>query len=198
MQARLASPPPQWLPANIGMYRGLLGWIEQSDKIALFNEFDGELCGGNCVIRSRTFKELGGFNTLLGRSSTNLMGGEDGEFHRRLKAGGKKGIYDPEMIIYHYIPSERMTVGYHVRWAFWSGASNGLRIKKSIDAREQTAYLIGIPRYWLAKGAKGVLSFMAQTISFNLTKNPKGIIGALDAAYLCGLIFGRHLMKCQK
>lgn len=184
--------PPVWLPAHIGQYQGILGWIEQSETIISFDNFDGELCGGNCIIRRDSINEVGGFDTRLGRSSKNLMGGEDGELHRRLKDFKKYGIYDPNLIIYHHISQERMTFRYHLRWAFWSGASNGIRIKNNKDTKEDVPHLFGIPRYWFSKAMVGIVQFSQQLISFDVRKHPKGICGAMDFAYFLGFFYGRH------
>src|SRR5690606_6602458 len=113
--------PPLWLPAHQHVYRGLLGWIELSAEPIDYDAFEGELCGGNMIVRRDKFLGLGGFAGSLGRGAANLMGGEDGELHRRLKRSGARGLYVPCLSILHKVPSSRMTIGYHRRWAYWSG-----------------------------------------------------------------------------
>lgn len=185
--------PPAWLPANVGAYRGILGWIELAEKCISYDDFDGELCGGNCVIKRSIFTAISGFNNSLGRSAKNLMGGEDGEFHRRLKAHKYFGLYDPNLVIYHQIPKSRMTFRYHFRWAFWSGVSNGIRLKTNPLTAEPVPKLWGVPRYWYQKALQGVSRFLFNTLSLTLFKNPNGICGALDALYLLGLFYGKNL-----
>lgn len=182
--------PPDWLPALSNSYRGLLGWIEQSDKTESFHTFQGELCGGNCAIRRSTLIELGLFNVKLGRSSKNLMGGEDGDLHRKLKAAGKSGFYDPSMKIYHWIPSSRMTFKYHLTWSYWSGVSNRIRILTDPSQRENVPHLLGIPRYWIKRGFQGLGVFLFELFSFRLTSSSKCLIGAMDFIYLTGLVTG--------
>lgn len=187
--------PPAWLPAHIGKYKGILGWIEQADQCIPFNNFDGELCGGNCAIRRSIFAQVGCFNVNLGRSAKNLMGGEDGEFHRRLKSHKKYGIYDPDLIIYHQIPKTRMTFTYHLRWAFWSGVSNGIRLRIAPLTAERVPHLIGVPRYWGKKAVVGIRDFVTSVISLDTLKSPKGICGAMDVSYLAGLLYGRYFIR---
>jgi GT2 family glycosyltransferase len=101
------STPPDWLPVHVGAYRAVLGWIEQTNRAQPFTEFGGSICGGNCVVRRSALQEIGGFTTRIGRSKGNLMGGEDDELHHNLVTRGFYGIYDPALIIYHFIPNSR-------------------------------------------------------------------------------------------
>lgn len=185
------SPPPLWLPALSHQYRGLLGWIEQSNKIESFDSFDGELCGGNCLIRKSALVRAGLFNENLGRRDKNLMGGEDGALHRRLKELQMRGMYDPKMIIYHKVPTSRMTYSYHLRWSFWSGVSNYIRVRDDPTQAEPVPFAFEIPRYWIRKGLQGLANSSLLFLTFRMRNNPRFVIGLLDFAYLCGLLSAR-------
>ena len=188
------APPPSWLPAHINQYKGILGWIEQAPKKMSYDEFDGTLCGGNCAMRRQVFDAVGGFNVHLGRSAQNLMGGEDGEFHLRLRAKGLRGLYDPALIVYHQIPAARMTFRYHLRWAYWSGVSNGIRIRTRGMDGQPVAMLGGIPRYWYRKAIDGCATALFATMTRSFWRAPRGLCGAMDFSYLLGLLYGRHVM----
>ena len=187
--------PPPWLPAHIGQYQGLLGWIEQSKNRINFDDFRGELCGGNCAIRRSALPQGEAFNTALGRKGKDLAGGEDGEFHRRLKINKKCGFYDPSLIIYHRIPKTRMTYKYHLRWAFWSGISNGRRILSNPESKEETSHVFGIPRYWYKRAMSGVFSSLFQLIRFNFYKSPQGICAIMNTLYFCGFFYSTNIRK---
>jgi len=183
--------PPSWLPIHTGQYKGVLGWIEQSAVRRNFDDFDGTLVGGNSIVRRTVLNTLNGYSTQLGRGNNNLMGGEDEELHRRLKGLKATGFYDPELIIFHFIPAKRMTVKYHLRWAFWSGCSNGSRLKW--EGNEKVPYLLGLPRYRLRKALEGLIICV---VSFTLTnKRSTGFTGVMDFSYYLGMIYGRFFFK---
>lgn len=180
--------PPEWLPAHVGQYRGILGWIELSSQVIAYDDFGGELCGGNFIAKADLLAKVGGFNTNLGRSAGNLLGGEDGDLHRRIKGAGATGFYDPEFSILHLIPIDRMTFAYHVRWAYWSGVANGIRIENNDDRREGVPHLFGVPRYWFSKAFRGVVVFLVETVCFRIKSKPRGVVGLMDCFYLYGLL----------
>jgi hypothetical protein len=166
----------------------LLGWIEQSTEVALLKEIHGELVGGNCVLKKNQILEVGGFNPNLGRSNNNLMGGEDGDMHNKLVNRGYAGFYDPGLIIHHWVPAFRMTVAYHLKWAYWSGVSNGLRIIDHPESRERVPHVLGFPRYWIAKGILGLATCVKELLLLQFKKRPEGIMGLMDFNYLRGLM----------
>lgn len=183
--------PPAWLPAHTGAYKGVLGWIEISDQIINYTQTDAELCGGNFIAKRALLNLAGGFNTKLGRTPGTLIGGEDGELHRRLKRAGGQGIYDPKMAIHHLIPGIRMTFNYHFRWAYWSGVTNRIRIENHPETGEQVPHILGVPRYWYAKALIGISNVLTSAIQFKLLKNSNAAVGAMDFMYWYGLMRGR-------
>ena len=191
-----AAKAPNWLPVHVGKYRAVLGWIEQSELPVSFDHFGGGLCGGNFICRRDALTELGGFSTSVGRSANNLMGGEDDELHRRLKAHGRTGLYDPALIIFHHIPASRMTRKYHLRWAFWSGASNGVRLNWLPP--EQTPTVLGLPRYRFSQALKGIADFLGNLVPITPLSRPKSFTGLLDFVYFLGALYGRHFIAVEK
>lgn len=189
---------PDWLPAHRQCYRGVLGWIEFGPAVCSFDTEGMELCGGNFIIKTVVARKVGGFNVSLGRFADNLMCGEDGEFHMRLKAQKQVGFYDPDLVIFHYIPIVRMSLDYHLRWAYWSGASHRVRIIRQPETGESVPHLGGVPRYWYRKAANGLLSYFSAVAFGKVGVNPEGVIGLLDVAYFFGLIRGKkYLTKSQ-
>jgi GT2 family glycosyltransferase len=186
------SPPPAWLPMHIGAYRAVLGWIEQTDRAQPFEDFGGSICGGNCIVRRSALLEAGGFATHIGRSKGNLMGGEDDELHRNLVLKGFHGMYDPALIIYHFIPNSRMTRSYHLRWSFWSGASNGVRLQWLPP--EPVPMLLGLPRYRFSNAATGLLRFARFFVSRAPHSKSRSFTGLMDAIYLVGTVYGKLVL----
>lgn len=183
-------PPPSWLPVHVGQYKGVLGWIEQSPIKRSFDDFDGSLVGGNTIVRRTILMKLGGYSTQLGRGKNNLMGGEDEEFHRRLKSIDAKGHYEPRLCIYHLIPASRMTRKYHLRWAFWSGVTNGSRL--NWGDKEPVPHLLGVPRYRFRNAINGFARYLTGLFSSRMETRATGFTGIMDSAYLIGMIYGKH------
>lgn len=186
------STPPAWLPMHVGAYRAVLGWIEQSDQAQPFKDFGGSICGGNCIVKRSALLEVGGFATHIGRSKGNLMGGEDDELHRNLMLKGFHGIYDPALVIYHFIPESRMTRSYHLRWSFWSGASNGVRLQWLPP--EPVPKLFGLPRYRYSQAAAGLLRFLRFLVSRTPNSRARSFTGLMDVVYLLGTLYGKLIL----
>lgn len=149
---RWGSQPPEWLPEN---YRAAIGWIDGGGKARPMDEsYPGILMGGNAVIRRAVLDHVGPYSTELSHSGSQLLMGEDDDMYERLLRSGARGMYLPDLIIYHYIPPERLTKRYYRRWSFWRGASQGVRAR---SRRQPVAHLAGIPRYRIGNAVRGIL-----------------------------------------
>lgn len=85
--------------------------------------------GANMGFKRETVDKVGGFDTGLGRSGKNLMGGEEKDFFLRVQKAGYKIIYLPQVTVKHVIPQSRTTTGYIRRFARGVGLSERLRSK---------------------------------------------------------------------
>ena len=65
--------------------------------------------GGNAIFRRSVLMKVGLYTTWLGRTDKGLLSGEDEELYGRLLASGAKGMYLPNLKIYHYVVPERLT-----------------------------------------------------------------------------------------
>ncbi|MCH5330623.1 MAG: glycosyltransferase family 2 protein [Alistipes sp.] len=79
--------------------------------------------GGNMAFRRDTLLAYGGFNTALGRSGQKLTGGEESYLFERMRADGVRFGYVHNAVIWHIIPSGKLTADYLKRLAFGIGAS---------------------------------------------------------------------------
>jgi glycosyltransferase involved in cell wall biosynthesis len=182
-------PPPEWLPSEYG---GVVGWVDGGAKEVPFDaDYPGILMGGNAVFRRSILLKVGLYSTWLGRTDKGLLTGEDEELYGRLLASGAKGIYLPNLIIYHRVLAERMTKGYFRRWCFWRGVSLGLLER---TRKLQCAYLFGIPRWHYRKALVGLSSAMTHLIF--KPKNPARAFAAELGFWDCvGLLYGRHFRR---
>lgn len=83
--------------------------------------------GGNIVARTPWLARVGPFATELGPVGHDLGGAEDADWLHRALGLGARLQYLPQLLQYHYVDAERLTVGYLMRKAYKrSAASVGL------------------------------------------------------------------------
>jgi glycosyltransferase involved in cell wall biosynthesis len=181
--------PPEWLPMDYG---GVVGWVDGGDKeVPLDNTYAGILMGGNAVFKRSVLEMVGPYAMSLGRTDKRLMSGEDEDMYYRLLAAGAKGLYLPNLVVYHHIPPERLTKSYFRRWCFWRGVSLGLLER---TRRLSCAYLLGIPRWHYRKAARGALTTMASFIV--KPEDPAKAFASELAIWDCiGLFYGKHFYQ---
>ena len=187
---RWGADRPDWLPMN---YLGAIGWIDGGDRIVPFDEtYPGILMGGNAVLTRAVLNKVGPYNTKLGRRGNRLLAGEDEEMYRRLLAAGARGFYVPDLVIYHYIPPERLLKSYFRRWCFWRGVSAGVIDR---DRRMPVAYLAGIPRYLFGDAARGLRKLFTGTV-LKRRAHPSHIFsGELALWDTAGFFYGKHFYR---
>lgn len=79
--------------------------------------------GGNQIIRIDVLRRLGPFSTALGPQGHDLGGGEDTEYMLRALAAGERLWYVPEILQYHHVDLQRLTLPYLMRKAYQRSAS---------------------------------------------------------------------------
>jgi glycosyltransferase involved in cell wall biosynthesis len=186
---RWSSELPEWLPREYG---GVVGWVDGGDKPVPFDRtYPGILMGGNVVFTREILSRVGPYATWLGRTDKGLLTGEDEELYGRLLDLGAKGMYLPNLIIYHHVPPERVTKSYFRRWCFWRGVSLGLLDR---TRKLPCAYLLGIPRWHYRNALRGLLSTTKHLVV--KPKNPAQAFAAeLGIWDWLGLLYGRHFRK---
>ncbi|HXG65871.1 MAG TPA: glycosyltransferase [Blastocatellia bacterium] len=186
---RWGAEPPAWLPAD---KRGVIGWVDGGPCVRPFDEsYPGNLMGGNAVLRRSLFEKVGLYATDLGRTDKHLLSCEDEEMYKRLLAAGARGFYLPDLIIYHYIPPERLTRKYFRQWCFWRGVSLGVLDRKQPSP---VAYLAGVPRWLYGRAARGLLR-IART-SWGRDKDAaRNFSDELAFWDLAGFFYGKHFYR---
>ena len=180
---------PAWLPPS---YRAATGIHDQKPRGIFGAGHAGNLNSGNAVIRRLVFDRIGLYSEKLGRSGVGLLAEEDADLYRRIAAAGFHGVFVPELIIYHHVPSERMTKRYHRRWAFWRGVSLGVVDR---DTREATAYRFGIPQYRLGRALRALPRMMLARMRGNPALAFDHELSAWD---LAGFIYGKRRIQIEK
>jgi glucosyl-dolichyl phosphate glucuronosyltransferase len=143
---------PEWLPPE---YNSVVGVVDGGAKLVPFDrDYPGILMGGNAVFTRQILEKVGPYSTSLGRSGNRLLSCEDQEMYQRLLAAGARGMYVPELVIYHFVPTERLTKRYHRAWCFWQSVSSAIldRIRP-----QPTPYVLGVPRYFYGRALRGLV-----------------------------------------
>jgi glucosyl-dolichyl phosphate glucuronosyltransferase len=149
---RFESAVPEWLPRE---YNSVIGAVDGgAQRVPFDRNYPGILMGGNAVFTRETLEKVGPYSVSLGRSGNRLLSCEDEDMYERLLAAGARGMYVPELIIYHFVPTERLTKRYHRAWCFWQSVSSAVldRIRP-----QPTAYVLGVPRYFYGRALRGTL-----------------------------------------
>jgi glucosyl-dolichyl phosphate glucuronosyltransferase len=180
---------PDWLPMK---YLGVIGWIDGGKEVRPYDaSYPGILMGGNAVISRKILSQTGLYSTSLGRTDRHLLAGEDEDMYERLLAAGGRGFYLPNLIIYHYIPAQRLTKRYFRRWCFWQGVSMGILNK---ERRLSVPYFGGVPRYMYGEAARAILERIKGSLIRK--KNPaESFTKELAVWNLAGSFYGKHFYK---
>lgn len=183
---------PAWISKEFG---SIVGWVDAGNEAQTFGPgFNAMLMGGNAVFRRSVFEKVGLYDTSLGRSDKGLLSCEDEEMFGRLMAANLKGRYLPDLIIYHYIPPDRLTRSYHRRWCWGHGISSGLLSRTRASGAKE---FFGIPRWKIRQAgtsllgaARGVLRLQDQATAFADELHLWDLAG-----YLNGRFFRRTPLK---
>ena len=184
------APAPGWLPPG---YHAAIGVVDPKPRASFGGDFKGILMGGNAVIRRSVYERVGLYSPTLGRSGKGLLSDEDSEFYRRMCNADVRGMYVPDLIIYHYIPASRLTRNYHRRWCYWRGVSQGVMDRTS---REPVAYLLGVPRHKVGLALKCMFTWPVHIVKPNETG--KAFSDELASWDLFGFIYGKYFARIER
>jgi glycosyltransferase involved in cell wall biosynthesis len=111
---------PHWLSTE-GPYarHGFPGFDQGSEA----KELSGPPFGTNMAFRREMFEKHGGFRTDLGPNPGSQIRAEDTEFGRRLIRAGERLRYEPDAIVYHPVPGEKLNRRHIEKWWYDNGRS---------------------------------------------------------------------------
>jgi len=116
------SERPAWLKEKmLGAY-AIADW---GDQARFFKPSSPEHHVGCNVAYSReVLQECGGFNVNLGRKGKNLLSNDEHLIRKYMDSHGLGIYYDPEILVDHLVPKERLTRRFMLRRHFWQGISD--------------------------------------------------------------------------
>lgn len=114
---------PKWLS------KWNYSWVSAIDMGEKVCQFKGKAfpIGANMGIRKAMLEKTGAFNTQLGRSKKNLMGGEEKDLFERIRQQDGNIYYFPDVMVHHVIPPTRTTKDYVKRLGEGVGHSERIR-----------------------------------------------------------------------
>jgi glucosyl-dolichyl phosphate glucuronosyltransferase len=142
---RWSTAAPIWLPRQA---KGVIGWFEFSSTPKKYGKDlpDAVLFGGNAVIRRSALNHVGPYRTDLDMHA-------DQDMFDRLLAAGAQGTYLPKLVIYHFIPRERLQKRYFKRWVWGAGPTYVNMYQRS----DSSASIARIPRHLFKKMFQSLL-----------------------------------------
>ncbi len=123
--------------------------------------------GGNLAIRRHLFERVGPFLLELGPQGHDLGGAEDIEWVRRAIAGGAPLEYLPDMLQYHYVDPDRLTLRYLMAKAYERSSS---MIRLSTELMEQRRLPLYMIRKAVSYAALALTSLNRRRRRFYLTR----------------------------
>jgi glycosyltransferase involved in cell wall biosynthesis len=187
---RWGAPPPSWLPSR---YSGVIGIVNLGSEPRAYSA-DTVLIGGNAVVRRSILKKVMPYSTALGPHGDRYMADEDTDMYLRLIASGAKGLYLPDLVVYHYIHPERLTKHYYRHWCFWRGVSSGILDR---ELRRQVPYFLGVPRYLFGHAARASWQILKATANGNEDPSEK-FSNELSFWDLAGFFYGKHFYRVME
>jgi len=178
VEARWQQRPPRWLRVadcrRLGAPLGLLDYGDCETHLG-----DRTLLGANMALRRTVLQQLGGYATHLGKLRGTLLSGEDQDLCQRVQAAGHECRYLPAARVRHWVPADRMRIGYFLRWFYWSGITHAVLETGRPHGRE----LAGVPACLVRQFARGLASSAAWGL---LGRLPAAVDRALDSAFAAG------------
>lgn len=116
---RLEGPQPSWMGP---LFRTLLSQVDFGLERKEVPDGYG-LWGLNLAFRRDALVAAGGFDERLGRSGSQLLGGEETAALARIVGRGGRCYYEPRAFVEHIIGAERLQWDYFVRLARGNGAA---------------------------------------------------------------------------
>jgi len=116
--------------------------------------------GANLAVRREALERVGGWRTDLGKVDNTLIAGEDHELCIRLyRAGLYSGLYDPAVMVRHFVPKSRVTRAYFRRWFYWHGRTMA-RMARDVYLDLDLSHVPsvgGVPRFVLRESLEQVV-----------------------------------------
>ncbi len=154
--------PPAWLSNGSELRATNSGVVayDMGDTVRELRPGIRPPAGANFFFRRKAFERYGLFREDLGPNAKRPLYSDDTEFVERLRSGGERLLYIPDVVVYHPVPEARLRKRYGIQWNFRAGRSAA-----RMEGRPPgSASLFRVPRYLFrmflgAAGSRLAVSF---------------------------------------
>ena len=177
--------PPSWVAP---LKDGVICWRDYGDEEWIYTRETPMITGGHGIFKAQVFRDIGLYEENVGAAGKGFISGEDEVLYDQLLIHEKRGVYNPKLIIYHYVPAYRLDKNYYRRWLFGVGISRYLADThyNPFDG----AKLLGVPR-WMYRKA---LSRLIERFRHDLRGNETDSLAAENEPLVfAGYFYGKHL-----
>ena len=148
-----SAPPPELLTPQAQAIWGPLAIVDYGDTPSQYTPTSrGQRLpiGANLAVLRSVLVSIGGWRTDLGKVNNTLICGEDHEIFMRFRRHGcYAGYYDPDVVVRHLVPTQRLTRRYFRRWFYWHGKTTALMLDDLYPELDMTTVprVAGAPRF---------------------------------------------------
>jgi glucosyl-dolichyl phosphate glucuronosyltransferase len=159
-------PPPELLTIRAQDIWGPLAIVDYGDEPTAYragNTGQRLPIGANLAFDRRAIVEAGGWRTDLGKAGNTLISGEDHEIFMRLRRLGLySGFYDPQCVVRHHVPANRLTRAYFRRWFLWHGKTHALMLDDLFPDMDmkRVPRIAGVPRFIYRQGGEQFVRYL--------------------------------------
>jgi glucosyl-dolichyl phosphate glucuronosyltransferase len=133
--------PPAWLTEAHYAALALTGYGDQPISIGA----ERPLCLLAGAFRTGVVRKLGGYRGQVAVTASSVGGIEDAVLCKELYAAGSRGLYLPDLEIYHKVEANRVEKSYHRRWHRDHGRNFGRVRDPSVDCGRRGPF--DVPAY---------------------------------------------------
>jgi glycosyltransferase involved in cell wall biosynthesis len=177
--------PPEWVLKikDVGIC-----WRDYGEEEWQYGTETPIVTGGHAVFKAEIFDEIGLYSEELGVKKRNLISCEDDVMFDKLLSAGKRGVYSPKLVVFHYVPAHRLTKNYFRQWNFGAGMSWELVEKhyKNYAGKK----IFGVPGYLYKNAVKGFFSKIKAFFKWDKSNSLKA---EKDILLLGGFFYARNI-----
>jgi glucosyl-dolichyl phosphate glucuronosyltransferase len=148
--------PPYWY---VPKFRGMFALNDLGGPLRLVTEPHIVGFNVNMAFRKSLTDRLGPYRFDIGTG--RMAGGEDIDLFNRAHLDHARIAYQPDAVVWHYIPASRCTKSFYRRYT-WGGSPNHLMLLR--DEVGRVPYLFGLPRYFLRKQLVHIPAYLKSLI----------------------------------
>lgn len=153
-------PVPSWLTAEQWSALGVQNYSAEPFTVDPARPVC--LIGANLIVRREALEAVGPFDPSVQRVGDGIGSTEDHEFHVRLWATGRHGIYDPSLRVNTIVSAERLAKTYHRRWHY--GHGRHIARMRLPDMERTRRRVLGIPAHLLRQAATDAIASVADRV----------------------------------